>query len=192
MQKILVITGSTRPNRKSPQVTEWFLNAANNHKHKNEFEFEVIDLADVDLPFLDEPIPPMAGQYKQEHTKKWAERIAVADGFVLITPEYNHSYSAVLKNALDFLYAEWSHKPFGFVSYGVAGGVRAVEHLKTVIIQLDAMPMNAQVSFTLHQHFNEDGSVKPDDFSGKQVETLLNELKWWGETLKAGRATRPQ
>ncbi|HSE61529.1 MAG TPA: NAD(P)H-dependent oxidoreductase [Candidatus Saccharimonadales bacterium] len=188
MQKILVITGSTRPNRKSLAVAEWFLEAAKSHK--DDFEFELIDLAEVNLPFLDEPMPPMMGQYHQEHTKKWAEVIGPADGYVFISPEYNHSYSPVLKNAIDFLYAEWRHKPVGFVSYGVAEGVRGVEHLKTVMIQVDTVPMNAQVSFSLFNNFTEEGKVKADEHHHKQLQTLLDELKWWGETLKVGRANR--
>lgn len=188
MQKILVLTGSTRPNRKSRAVAEWFLEAAKTHQE--DFEFDLVDLAEVNLPFLDEPLPPMAGNYQQEHTKKWAEIIGPADGYVFISPEYNHSYSPVLKNAVDFLYAEWRHKPVGFVSYGVAEGVRGVEHLKTVMIQVDAVPLNAQVSFSVMNNFDQEGKVAPEDRHHKQLQTLLDELKWWGETLKEGRKNR--
>jgi NAD(P)H-dependent FMN reductase len=188
MLKILVIAGSTRPNRKSRTVAEWFIkNASGQNPGLN---FELVDLADVNLPFLDEPKPPMAGDYKQEHTKKWASVIGPADGFVFVTPEYNHSYPAVLKNAVDFLYEEWRHKPVGFVSYGVAEGVRAVEHLKTVMIQVDTTPLNAQVSFNVMSQFTQEGALQPNDKNEYQLNNLLTELTWWGETLKVGRQNR--
>jgi NAD(P)H-dependent FMN reductase len=188
MLKILVIVGSTRPGRKSRTVADWFMKNAEGRNP--DLHFELVDLAEVNLPFMDEPKPPMADDYQQAHTKKWASVIGPADGYVLITPEYNHSYPAVLKNAVDFLYEEWRHKPVGFVSYGVAEGVRAVEHLKTVMIQVDAAPLNAQVSFNVMSQFAEDGSVTPTDKNEYQLNNLLTELAWWGETLKLGRVKR--
>jgi NAD(P)H-dependent FMN reductase len=188
MQKILVITGSTRPNRKSRTVAEWFIENAKTRTDK--LTFELIDLADINLPLLDEPLPAMAGKYQHEHTKKWASIIGPADGFVFVTPEYNHSYPAVLKNAIDFLYEEWRHKPVGFASYGVAEGVRAVEHLKPVMIQVDAAPLNAQVSFSVMSQFNKDGALQPNEHNLHQLDNLLVELAWWGETLKLGREKR--
>lgn len=185
MQKILVITGSTRPTRKSEQAAKWFIDTA--ASRKDDFEFELIDLATLNLPMFDEPLPPMFGQYKNDHTKKWAEIVGAADGFVVIAPEYNHGYPAVLKNAIDFLYAEWNRKPVGFVSYGVMNGVRSVEQLKQVFIQLDTVPINTQVSFNVLSAFNEDGSPKATDYDVESAGKLLDELKWWGETLKAGR-----
>lgn len=185
MQKILVITGSTRPNRKSEQVAKWFIKTAANRK--DDFEFELIDLAELNLPMFDEPLPPMFGNYKNDHTKKWAEIVGAADGYVIIAPEYNHGYPAVLKNAIDFLYAEWNRKPVGFVSYGVAGGVRSVEQLKQVFIQLDTVPINAQVAFNVLSAFNEDLTPNASEQDLANAGKLLDELKWWGETLKAGR-----
>ncbi|HSX35976.1 MAG TPA: NAD(P)H-dependent oxidoreductase [Patescibacteria group bacterium] len=184
MQKIVIITGSTRPNRKSKVVAEWVASTAGTSK---DFEFEVVDLADINLPFLDESIPPMADRYQNEHTKRWAEIIGPADGYILVTPEYNHSYSPVLKNALDFLYKEWNRKPVGFVGYGVANGVRAIEHLKQVVVQLDMAPLNAHVGFNVMAHWDHDGAFKPDESAAQLLGRLLGELKWWGETLKAGR-----
>jgi NAD(P)H-dependent FMN reductase len=184
MQKILVIAGSTRPNRKSGQVAEWFLNATQGNK---DFEFELVDLLELDLPFFDEPMPPAMGNYQNAHTKEWTAKIDSADGYVLITPEYNHGYPAVLKNALDFAYAEWHRKPVAFVSYGVMNGVRAVEQLKQVAIQLNLAPLNAQVDFNLFMHWAKDGAFTPDERTADRLNGMLSELKWWGETLKAGR-----
>jgi len=187
MQKILIIAGSTRPNRKSKVVAEWVAKSASTHP---DFDFEIIDLAEINLPFFDEAMPPLMDQYQNEHTKKWAEIVGPADGYILVTPEYNHSYSPVLKNALDFLYKEWNRKPVGFVGYGVANGARAIEHLKNVAVQLDMAPLNSQVDFQLWNHWDQEGNFKPDERSEKQLEKLLAELKWWGETLKAGREKR--
>jgi NAD(P)H-dependent FMN reductase len=184
MQKILVIAGSTRPNRKSKQVAEWFIAAAAGQK---DFTFELVDLSELNLPMFDEPLPPMMGQYHNEHTKKWAALLAQADGFVIVAPEYNHGYPAVLKNAIDFAYAEWNRKPVGFVSYGVANGVRSVEQLKQVFVQLDTAPINTQVAFNIFTHWSQDGVFTPDKRNTDEAGRLLAELKWWGEALKTAR-----
>src|SRR6187397_831479 len=110
MLKVAIITGSTRPGRKSEAVARW-----------------VFDIADFDLPLLDETAPPIMNQYEKPHTKAWAAKTAAFDAFVFVTPEYNHSTSGALKNAIDFLYKEWNNKAAGFVSYGSMGGARAVE-----------------------------------------------------------------
>src|SRR5690554_44070 len=107
MIKIGVILGSTRPGRNGAAVARWFHGLATQRK---DAEFELIDLADYNLPLLDEPVPPSMGQYSQDHTKRWAETVARFDGFVFVTPEYNHSTCGALKNALDFVYAEWNNK----------------------------------------------------------------------------------
>jgi NAD(P)H-dependent FMN reductase len=186
MQKILVITGSTRPNRKSEQVAKWFIETAQ-AQNSEDFTFELIDIAKVDLPMFDEALPPMMGQYQNDHTKEWAKVLGSADGYVIVAPEYNHGYPAALKNAIDYLYAEWNRKPVGFVSYGVAGGVRSVEQLKQVFVQLDTVPINTQVSFNLFTSFGQDGALNANDHDAESAGKLLAELKWWGETLKAGR-----
>ena len=124
MIKIGIILGSTRPNRSGEQVATWVHDLAS---RRSDAEFELLDLRDYPLPHLDEPLPPSMGQYQNEHTKRWSATVASFDGFVMVTPEYNHSTSAVLKNALDYLYAEWNNKAAGFVSYGLAGGARAAE-----------------------------------------------------------------
>ena len=122
MTKIGIILGSTRPNRNGEQVARWVYDIAS---RREDAEFELVDLRDYPLPHLDEPLPPSMGQYQGEHTRRWAEKIASFDGFVIVTPEYNHGTSGVLKNAIDYLYAEWNNKAVGFVSYGAVGGARA-------------------------------------------------------------------
>src|SRR5689334_23398863 len=129
MTSIGIILGSTRPNRNGEAVAGWVLDHA---KQRGDAQFELVDLRDHPLPHLDEPIPPSMGQYQNEHTKRWADRIASFDGYVIVTPEYNHSTSGVLKNAIDYLYAEWNNKAVGFVSYGSVGGARAAEQLRLI------------------------------------------------------------
>src|SRR4051794_3468911 len=119
MTRIGIILGSTRPGRNGEQVAKWVYDVA---ARRTDAEFELVDLADFPLPHLDEPLPPSVGRYQNEHTKQWAATIGSFDGFVIVTPEYNHGTSGVLKNAIDFLYAEWNNKAVGFVSYGGTGG----------------------------------------------------------------------
>jgi NAD(P)H-dependent FMN reductase len=183
MQKILVITGSTRPNRKSPDVAKWFMEIAQGNEA---FEFELADLAEINLPMFDEPLAPMFGKYEHEHTKKWNARLDAADGFVIVTPEYNHGYPAALKNAIDYGYHEWARKPVAFISYGVAGGLRATEQLKQVFNQVNAAPINQQVSMNLWMHW-QNKLFAPDEQSVNSAKGMLEALEWWGETLKAGR-----
>lgn len=120
--KIAIILGSARPGRNGEAVSKWIFDLT---KKRLDADYELVDIADFNLPLLDEPIPPSMGQYSKDHTKKWAAKINSFDAFVFVTPEYNHGISGALKNAIDFLFAEWNNKVAGFVSYGSAGGVRA-------------------------------------------------------------------
>src|SRR6202049_4596456 len=113
MRRIGITLGSTRPNRNGEQVAQWVLEIAS---QREDAQFELVDLRDYPLPHLDEPLPPSIGQYANDHTKDWAQKIASFDGFVIVTPEYNHSTSGVLKHAIDFLYDEWNNKAVRFVS----------------------------------------------------------------------------
>src|SRR5882672_4382248 len=115
MTRIAIILGSTRPGRNGEAVAKWVLGLAN---QRSDAEYELVDIAEFNLPHLDEPVPPSLGQYSKPHTLAWAEKIASFDGYVFVTPEYNHSTSGALKNAIDFLFAEWNNKAAGFVSYG--------------------------------------------------------------------------
>ncbi len=141
---IQVILGSTRQGRFGDRVAEWFVAET---RDRTDASIELVDLRDWPLPFFDQPVPPMAGDYADPAQRRWGEKVAAADGFVIVTPEYNHGYPAVLKNALDHLYAEWVGKPVGFVGYGgPGGGIRAVEQLRQVVIELGMLPTRAQVA----------------------------------------------
>ena len=148
--RIGIILGSTRPNRIGEQVATWVLEHA---AGRDDAEFELVDLREHPLPHLDEPMPPSLGQYQNEHTRRWAAKIASFDGFVIVTPEYNHGPSGVLKNALDFLYAEWNNKAVGFVSYGNAGGARAVEQLRMAAAELQMADVRQQVTLSVFTEF---------------------------------------
>lgn len=185
MLKIQIITGSTRPNRVNRQVADWIFEIA---RQRPGLDVELVDIADYDLPLLDEPAPPSLGNYSQEHTKKWAAKIAEADGFIFVTPEYNHSVPGSLKNAIDFIYAEWNNKAAGFVSYGSASGVRAVEHLRGIAAELQVATVRAQVMFNLAQDF-ENYSVlkKPGEHHEHGAATMLDQLEAWAGALKTVR-----
>lgn len=181
MLKIGIITGSTRPNRRSPDVAKWVLEIA---RRRTDLEVELVDIADFELPLLDEPMPPSMGKYQQPHTKRWAAKIATLDAFLFVTPEYNHGIPAALKNAIDFLYAEWNHKAAGFVSYGAAGGSRAVEHLRLVLAEVQVATVRAQVLLSMMTDFESFTTFKPQPHHEKSVGTVLDQLVAWGGALK--------
>ena len=180
MIKIGIILGSTRPNRSGEQVAMWVHDLAS---RRSDAEFELIDLRDYPLPHLDEPLPPSMGQYQNEHTRQWADKIASFDGFVMVTPEYNHSTSGVLKNAIDYLYAEWNNKAVGFVSYGSVGGARAVEHLRLVAGELQMADVRQQVALSLLTEFENFSVLKPGDYSLASLNTLLDQVIAWSNAL---------
>src|SRR6266571_3981000 len=131
--RIAIIIGSTRPGRNGEAVAKWVHEIA---KMRSDAEFELVDIKDFNLPLLDEPVPSIMGQYSKPHTKTWAAKIGSFDGYVFVTPEYNHGISGALKNAIDFLFGEWNNKAAGFVSYGGGGGARAVEQLRLVLAEV--------------------------------------------------------
>ena len=184
MLKIAIVLGSTRPGRNGEAVAKWVLDIA---KRRKDAEFELVDIRDYDLPLLDEPVPPSMGQYTQPHTKKWSAKIALFDGFVFVTPEYNHSTSAALKNAIDFLYAEWNNKAAGFVSYGSAMGVRAVEHLRLIMAELMIADVRAQVMLSLFTDFENFSTFKPAAMKEKDVTMMLDQVVQWSEAMKTVR-----
>lgn len=185
--KVGIILGSTRPGRNGEAVARWVYDLA---RRRPDARFELVDLKDHPLPHLDEPIPPSAGRYAQEHTRAWATKIGSLDAFVFVTPEYNHSTSGVLKNAIDYLYAEWNNKVAGFVSYGSAGGVRAVEHLRLVMAELQVATVRAQVALSLLTDFEGFRTFKPDPARATAVAAMLDQLVAWGSAFKAMRASR--
>jgi NAD(P)H-dependent FMN reductase len=180
MTRIGIILGSTRPNRNGEQVAKWVYDIAS---RRDDAEFELVDLRDYPLPHLDEPLPPSMGQYTNEHTRQWADKIASFDGFVIVTPEYNHSTSGVLKNAIDYLYAEWNNKAVGFVSYGGVGGARAAEHLRLVAGELQMADVRQQVALSLITEFENFSVFKPGDYNLASLNTLLDQVTAWSTAL---------
>jgi NAD(P)H-dependent FMN reductase len=187
MIKIAIITGSTRPGRVGEAVGKWVYDLA---KKRNDAQFELVDIKEYGLPLLDEPVPPSQGKYSKEHTKRWAAKIASFDAFVFVTPEYNHGINGALKNAIDFLYAEWNNKAAGFVGYGSAGGARAVESLRLVMAELQIADVRAQVALSLHTDFENFTVFKPASYHEKSVNGVFDQVIAWGKALKALRENR--
>ena len=184
MTKIGIIVGSTRPGRRALEVAQWV------HTHaskRDDAEFELVDLQDYQLPLLDEAVPASMGQYANEHTKRWAAKVAELDGYVFVTPEYNHSTTGALKNELDFVYNEWNNKAAGFVSYGSAGGVRAVEHLRLIMGELQVADVRAQVALSLFTDFENFQHFTPASHHEETLTTMLDQLVAWSRALKAVR-----
>lgn len=182
--QIAIIIGSTRPNRVGEAVARWAYDLA---KQRSDAGFELVDIKDFNLPLLDEPLPPSLGQYSQPHTKAWAEKIASFDAFVLVTPEYNHGTSGALKNAIDFLFTEWNNKAAGFVGYGSAGGVRAVEHLRLILAEVMVATVRQQVQLSLFTDFENMSIFKPHPRNEESLNGMLDQLIAWGGALRALR-----
>jgi NAD(P)H-dependent FMN reductase len=178
--RIGVILGSTRPGRRGEPVARWVMDEA---ARRADAEFELVDLADYPLPHLDEPLPPSMGQYQNAHTQEWAAAIGRFDGFVFVTPEYNHSTSGVLKNALDYLYAEWNNKAMGVVSYGAVGGARAAEHLRLVAGELQMADVRTNVALSLITDFENFTEFKPGPYQAQALNTLLDQVVAWSQAL---------
>jgi NAD(P)H-dependent FMN reductase len=181
MISLKIIIASTRPGRKGVILADWILEKARAHQ---EFDIEMIDLAVINLPFMDEPHHPRLQQYTHQHTRDWSLKIAGADAFIFVTPEYNHGYPATIKNAIDFLYNEWRHKPVGFVSYGgISGGTRSIQLLKPVLASLDMVPLTAAVNVPFFTKFIKDDVFSASDDQNRMADGLFIELKKWSESL---------
>lgn len=172
MTKIAIVIGSTRPGRVGAQVGEWVARAAS---QRTDAEFTVVDIADANLPVLDEPIPAAAGKYQQEHTKAWAATIAPYDGYVFVTPEYNHGVPGAMKNAVDYLYNEWVDKAIGFVSYGANDGVRAVEQWRQIVANMRMYDVRAQCSMNVFSEFP-DGTFTPHERREGELKDVLDQV----------------
>ena len=184
MLNVGIIVGSTRPGRKAAAVAKWVLDIL---KSRKDAEFEIVDIEDYKLPLLDEPVPPIMHQYSNQHTKTWSEKIASLDAYIFVTPEYNHATSAALKNAIDFLFHEWNNKAAGFVGYGGAGGVRAVESLRLVMGEIKIADVRAQVALSMFTDFENFTTFKPHEKHDKAVHSMADEVIAWGNALKALR-----
>ncbi|MBE3134926.1 MAG: NAD(P)H-dependent oxidoreductase [Acidobacteria bacterium] len=184
MIKVAIVIGSTRPGRKAEAVARWVHQIA---QQRSDAECELVDIQDFKLPLLDEAMPPSMGQYAQPHTKAWAAKIASFDGYVFVTPEYNHGTSGALKNAIDFLYREWNNKAAGFVGYGSAGGTRAVEQLRLIMGELQVADVRAQVALSIFTDFEDFRVFKPAPSHEKQVNAMLDQVIAWAGALKVLR-----
>ena len=185
--RIGIIIGSTRPGRVGDQVAKWVYDQAS---QRDDAEFEIVDLADFALPHLDEAMPASRGQYANDHTRAWADKIASFDGFVFVTPEYNHSTSGSLKNAIDFIYGEWNDKAAGVVSYGVSLGLRAAEHLRLILGELQIADVRQQVGFSLVTDFENYSTFAPAPQHAKGISTLLDQVVSWSGALRGVRAEK--
>jgi NAD(P)H-dependent FMN reductase len=185
MTSIAIIIGSTRPGRKGEEIARWVQQAAS---ERPGVSYDIVDLVDFPLPHLDEVMPPAMGQYANEHTKNWATKIAQYDGYIFVTPEYNHSTSGVLKNALDYIYAEWNNKAAGFVSYGSVGGTRAVEHLRLIAAELQMATVRSQVALSLFTDYENFVDFAPGPQHDDALSNLFAQLEGWSAALAQLRA----
>jgi NAD(P)H-dependent FMN reductase len=170
-----IIVGSTRPGRRGAAVGRWFHDLAVRH---DRFDIELVDLLEIGLPLLDEPQPAGRGPYVRDHTRRWSQIVRAGQAYVFVVPEYNHSYNAATKNALDFLHEEWRHKPIAFVSYGGAtGGVRAVQALTPVVVALGMRPLARAVHIPgINRAVTADDTLCSDERRDVGALTLLDEL----------------
>jgi NAD(P)H-dependent FMN reductase len=189
MLKVAIVVGSTRPNRKAEDVARWVFDIA---APRCDAMFEIVDIGDFNLPLLNEPLPPSMGQYGEPHTLAWAEKVAGFDAFVFVTPEYNHSTSGALKNAIDYLFREWNDKAAGFVGYGSTGGTRAVEHLRGIMGEIKIADVRAQVALSLFTDFENFTTFTPQARQEVAVGAMLNDLIPWAGALQALRLQNGQ
>ena len=183
MYKLKIISSTVRPGRKGPIVGKWITEVAKNHG----FEVEFLDLGEINLPLMNEAVHPVMRQYAHEHTKQWSAKIEEADAFIFVTAEYDYSYPASLKNALEYLVHEWAYKPAGIVSYsaGPFAGVRAVMSLKLDLLSLKTIALNEMVNIPmLHQFINEDEQFVADEKLNKAAAVMLDQLLRWTKGLK--------
>ena len=185
MTEIGIIVGSTRPGRRSDSVARW---VQTNAARRNDAKFELVDIADFGLPLLDEPVPAAIGKPQHAHTKAWAKTVGGFDGFVFVTPEYNHSVPAALKNAIDYVFSEWHDKACGFVSYGLEGGIRAVDQLRVALAEVKIADVRTQVALTLRDDFEltsmtDPGSCTPRQRPAELLERMLDEVIAWTDAL---------
>lgn len=192
MLRLKIILGSTRNGRFGIQPAEWIMDLT---KQFPDASFELIDLAEHNLPFITESTPPFLisdGNYEKASTQRWSKTIDDADGYVIVTPEYNYSVPAALKNAIDLLSNEWNYKPAAFVSYGAsAGGARAVEHLRNISGWLQMYDLREQVIIADYwSQLDENGKFQPTNSQTHGAEAMLKELIFWAEQFKAAREQR--
>ncbi len=182
--KVMEIVASTRPERVGRTIAQWFHNRTT---RQVEARFEITDLVEWNLPFLDEPLPPKMNLYQHDHTLRWSQKVSEADGFVIITPEYNRGYPASLKNALDYLYREWAGKPVAFVSYGIGGGRSAVDQLHQVVAALHMNILPQQVAILFHHEMFDERRrlIEPEVTLAEYSEAADSLIDSFAEVLSA-------
>lgn len=185
MTKIAIVTGSVRPGRQSLNVANWVKSIAD---QRPDAEFEVVDIADFHLPVWDEAMPPSMGQAEKAHSNAWSAKMAEFDGYVFVVSEYNHSITGALKNALDYLYTELNNKAAGFVSYGSAGGARAVEHLRGILSEMQVAHVRNAVTMSLFTDFENFSTFTPTEPAAASVEPMLDQLVAWTKAMETVRA----
>ncbi|WP_258725829.1 NADPH-dependent FMN reductase [Cellulomonas sp. NS3] len=198
--RLAVVVGSTRPGRRGRAVADWVADVAAGHDAvvTGRTVVEVLDLADHPLPLLDEPVPAMFGSYAHEHTRRWSAAVDRFDAYVVVTPEYNHSLPAALKNAIDHLYAEWNGKVAGIVGYGVQGGTRAADHLRAVLTEVRTAVVPTQVGLSLFADVDYAGTdpgdptatgrLSPREHQAEALRALLDEVVAWASALRPSAA----
>jgi NAD(P)H-dependent FMN reductase len=185
MTKIAIVTGSVRPGRQSLNVARWVESLANK---RGDATYEVVDLADFELPLWDEARPPSMAPGVKAHSRAWSDKIAGYDGYVFVVSEYNHSITGALKNALDYLKPELTDKAAGFVSYGSVGGARAVEHLRGILSELQVAHVRNAVALSLFTDFENFSMLTPTEPSTASVDPMLDQLIRWTRAMEAVRA----
>ncbi|MEL0625703.1 NADPH-dependent FMN reductase [Salinibacterium amurskyense] len=184
MTKIAIITGASRPGSVNQSVAEWVLAQVST---RDDAEFELVNIADFDLPMLDEPYPAAYQNYQNDHTKAWSAKISEFDGFIFVAHEYNHTAGPVLVNALSFLNAEFNNKAAGFVSYGSMGGVRAVEHLRGVLSELQVAHVQRSVMFSLFTDFENFSVFAPTEQNAGTLAPMVDQLTAWTRGMASVR-----
>jgi NAD(P)H-dependent FMN reductase len=184
MLRIAIIVGSTRPGRNGEAIAKWAYEIA---RKRTDADFALLDLATFELPLLDEPMPAASGSYSQPHTRTWSAAIASCDGYVFVTPEYNHGTSAALKNAIDFLYNEWTNKAAGFVGYGYTMGARAIENLRMVMAAVQVATVRPHVGLSLFTDFEHMSVFKPTETQERNLNSVLDHVIAWSGALKVLR-----
>lgn len=189
--KIGIVMGSIRDGRANEDVAKWVKDIAENYT--NNAEFEIVDLKDYPLPLFDEAASPAytSDLKASEQQKPWAEKVTELDGYIFVTPEYNHGLPSALKNALDYVYNELNDKAAGIVSYGSAGGVRSAEQLRTVLSEFQVAHVRTQPALSLFYDWNQDG-FNPSDAQTEAVETMLYQLSYWTKGMNAVREEKSQ
>jgi NAD(P)H-dependent FMN reductase len=185
MTKIAIVTGASRPGSVNKSVAEWVLAQV---AGRSDAEFELVDVADFNLPLLDEAYPAMYQNYQNDHTKTWSAKISEFDGFIFVAHEYNHSAGPVLVNALSYLNAEFNNKAAGFVSYGSMGGARAVEHLRGIASELQLAHVRNQVMFSIFTDFENFSTFTPSETAASGLNPMLDQLVLWTRAMEFARS----